>query len=58
MMYKVFLSIVETFIAFGFGALAWRLRMIKSSLLPKGERLAGQPHWAVYHQNEAAGRFV
>ena len=39
MMYKVFLSIVETFIAFGFGALAWRLRMIKSSDLGRLTRL-------------------
>lgn len=30
MMYKVFVSILETFLIFGFGALAWRLRMIKT----------------------------
>ena len=39
MMYQVFLSILETFIVFGFGALAWRLRMIKSSDLGRLTRL-------------------
>ncbi len=39
MMYKVFVSIVETFIAFGFGALAWRLRMIRSVDLGRLTRL-------------------
>ena len=39
MMYKVFVSILETFLVFGFGALAWRLRMIKSTDLGRLSRL-------------------
>lgn len=39
MMYQVFLSILETFIVFGFGALAWKLRMIETGDLDKLSRL-------------------
>lgn len=39
MMYKVFVSILETFLIFGFGALAWRLRMIKTGDLGRLSRL-------------------
>lgn len=39
MMYQVFLSILETFIAFGFGALAWRLGMVRASDLGRLSRL-------------------
>ena len=39
MMYQVFLSILETFIVFGVGALAWKLKMIESGDLDKLSRL-------------------
>ncbi len=39
MMYKVFLSIVQTFLVFGVGAIAWRLKMIERSDLDKLSRL-------------------
>ena len=39
MMYQVFVSILETFLVFGVGALAWRLRMIKSNDLGRLSRL-------------------
>ena len=39
MMYKVFVSILETFLIFGFGSLAWRLRMIKTGDLGRLSRL-------------------
>ena len=39
MMYKVFLSILETFLVFGVGALAWRLKMIETGDLGRLSRL-------------------
>ncbi len=39
MMYQVFLSILETFIVFGVGAIAWKLKMIETGDLDKLSRL-------------------
>ena len=39
MIYKVFLSILETFLVFGVGALAWRLKMIETGDLGRLSRL-------------------